>query len=107
MGRRRRGAENAIWRTQDFRAILERRRVLESERGSAGVTFQISTPGQDTREDGHATADTPGTGHSGHTDSGHAHLGYPEGFRSVVVIAKVGASRDETKTQARKSSQLM
>ena len=32
--------------------------------------------------------------------------GYPEGFRSVVVIAKVGASRDETKTQARKSSQL-
>ena len=30
--------------------------------------------------------------------------GYPEGFRSVVVIAKVGASRDETKTQARKSS---
>ena len=33
--------------------------------------------------------------------------GYPEGFRSVVVIAKVGASRDETKTQARKSSQLM
>ena len=22
---------------------------------------QISTPGQDTREDGHATADTPGT----------------------------------------------
>ena len=30
-----------------------------------------------------------------------------EGFRSVVVIAKVGASRDETKTQARKSSQLM
>ena len=32
---------------------------------------------------------------------------YPEGFRSVVVIAKVGASRDETKTQARKSSQLM
>ena len=38
MGRRRRGAENAIWRTQVFRAILERRRVLESERGSAGVT---------------------------------------------------------------------
>ena len=35
------------------------------------------------------------------------HDGYPEGFRSVVVIAKVGASRDETKTQARKSSQLM
>jgi hypothetical protein len=34
-------------------------------------------------------------------------VGYPEGFRSVVVIAKVGASRDETKTQARKSSQLM
>ena len=29
---------NAIWRTQVFRAILERRRVLESERGSAGVT---------------------------------------------------------------------
>ena len=28
----------AIWRTQVFRAILERRRVLESERGSAGVT---------------------------------------------------------------------
>ena len=27
--------------------------------------------------------------------------GYPEGFRSVVVIARVGASRDETKTQAR------
>jgi hypothetical protein len=36
-----------------------------------------------------------------------ARSGYPEGFRSVVVIAKVGASRDETKTQARKSSQLM
>ena len=32
------GAENAIWRTQVFRAISERRRVLESERGSAGVT---------------------------------------------------------------------
>ena len=38
---------------------------------------KISTPGQDTREDGHATADTPGTGHSGHTDSGHAHLRKP------------------------------
>ena len=37
----------------------------------------LSTPGQDTREDGHATADTPGTGHSGHTDSGHAHLRKP------------------------------
>jgi hypothetical protein len=38
---------------------------------------KISTPGQDTREDGHATADTPGTGHGGHTDSGHAHLQKP------------------------------
>ena len=41
------------------------------------VTCKISTPGQDTREDGHATADTPGTGHSGHTDSRHAHLRRP------------------------------
>ena len=41
------------------------------------IYTQSSTPGQDTREDGHATADTPGTGHSGHTDSGHAHLRKP------------------------------
>ena len=32
------GAENTNWRTQVFRAILERQCVLESERGSAGVT---------------------------------------------------------------------
>ena len=32
------GGGNAIWRTQVFRAILERRSVLESERGSACVT---------------------------------------------------------------------
>ena len=32
------GAENTNWRTQVFRAILERQCVLESERGSACVT---------------------------------------------------------------------
>ena len=32
------GAENTKWRTQVFRAILERQCVLESERGSACVT---------------------------------------------------------------------
>ena len=30
--------------------------------GSHLTNRKISTPGQDTREDGHATADTPGTG---------------------------------------------
>ena len=45
--------------------------------GASALTLKISTPGQDTREDGHATADTAGTGHSGHTDSGHAHLRKP------------------------------
>ena len=37
------GAENTNWRTQAFRAILERRCVLESERGSACVTRETRT----------------------------------------------------------------
>ena len=58
------------------RARASREPTFTSKQGGEG-NVKISTPGQDTREDGHATADTPGTGHSGHTDSGHAHLRKP------------------------------
>jgi hypothetical protein len=35
------GGGNAIWRTQVFRAILERRSVLESERGAPARVLQV------------------------------------------------------------------
>ena len=66
--------ESLVWSGVPVRL---RRKILFSSKKNPCLVTKISTPGQDTREDGHATADTPGTGHSGHTDSGHAHLRKP------------------------------
>jgi hypothetical protein len=54
-------------RTDDVGEPFQASRLLTQLRAESNCNLQISTPGQDTREDGHATADTPGNCNGGVT----------------------------------------